>query len=75
MKLATRQEHSSLINKICGKYNGVFIGKLGLEEYLKEKGRGDNPKLITRGRCGNLKESKKFWLSEDRKLCDLCLLD
>ena len=52
-----------------------FIGKIGLPGYLEGKGRGESQKLIARVRCGNLEERNKYWMNEDGKLCDLCLLE
>ena len=59
------------------KYNTIykFIGKIGLPGYLEGKGRGESQKLTVRARCGNLEERNKYWMNEDGKLCDLCLLE
>ena len=42
---------------------------------MEGKGEGKNQKLIARARCGNLEERNKQWMSEDGKLCELCLLE
>ena len=65
-------------NKIRNaKYNTIykFIGKIGLPGYLEGKGRGERQKLTARARRGNLEERNKYWMNEDGKLCELCLLD
>ena len=65
-------------NKIRNaKYKTIYkcIGKIGLPGYLEGKGRGESQKLTARVRCGNLEERNKYWMNEDGKWCDLCLLE
>jgi len=46
-------------------------------KYLKEKnlnkeGYGMNIKALVRLRCGNMEESNKYWLSEEKRVCVWC---
>ena len=81
MELTTRDkqvQEQEQFNKIRNaKYNMIFkfIGKIDLPGYLEGKGRGESQKLTTRVRCGNLGERNKYWMNEDEKLCELCLLE
>ena len=58
-------------------YNRInkFIGKTALRGYLEDKEREKSQKLISRARLGNLEERNKYWMKEDGKLCELCLLE
>ena len=67
-KLVQEQEK---FNKIgITKCNRIykFIGKMGLSDYLEDKGRGESQRLIARIR-GNLEKRNKHWMSENGKLC------
>ena len=81
LELTTRDkqvQEQEQFNKIRNaKYNTIykFIGKIGLPGYLEGKGRGESQKLTARVRCGNLEERNKYWMNEDGKLSDLCLLE
>ena len=52
-----------------------FIGKIGLQGYLEGKRKGESQKLTARARCGNFEERNKYWMREDEKLCEFCLLE
>ena len=74
-KQVQAQEQTNKIRKTTCNRIHKFFGKIDLPRYLGGKGRGESQKLIVRARCGNSEERDKYWMSEDEKLCELCLLE
>jgi len=59
------------------KYNDRFKNSIpiGMLDYLIKKGVGGSQKMIAKWRCGNEKERKGFWKTEEEKRCRIYELE